>query len=102
MRSTLVILAASIAMLGASFTAPVAQADTRPDPCAGAVVQYEDDPCWTWTRDGNGRRGVTLKSGAIRVVGTCAFRKLDRRGAIDWTRTDRLRGDFTARNRRCK
>ena len=61
----------------------------------------EDMPCWTWSIHGNMRRGVILKSrryagGYFAVVGVCRFQRLYHAKRIDWERTDRLRGDWTA------
>jgi hypothetical protein len=96
---TLILAAASIAAIHA---AP-AQADyTDPRTCHRAeIVQYEDDFCWDWTRDGNGSRGVVVKGEqTVRIVGPCGFRRL--LGRIDWKQTDHVRGDGFAAKHGCK
>lgn len=73
---------------------------------SSAPTCEEDQKCWTWSTMGNEKRGVILRShiyagGVFRVVGPCTFRKLELSGRIDWTRTDRLRGDHLARRYGC-
>lgn len=68
------------------------------------VACQEDAPCWVWSTMGNHRRGIDTVDGARGViVGPCRFARLYR--YIDWSRTDHLRGDATARaagTRGCK
>lgn len=67
------------------------------------VECFEDQPCWTWSTMGNRKRGIVLAgSRRHKVVGVCAFKRLDRRGRIDWHRTDRIRGDMSARRHKCQ
>jgi hypothetical protein len=63
----------------------------------------EDDPsgCWSWSKHGNQRRGITTTSGRHIVVGPCRFAKLDRRDRIDRTQTPKLKGDGWARRHGC-
>lgn len=76
----------------------------------------EDMPCFVWSIDGNGARGVILRKGAshkhcdrtwregaIRycVVDPCGFSFLEHRRLIDWRKTDRLKGDYIARRFGC-
>ena len=71
---------------------------------ASEPVCHEDEPCWTWSKMGNLKRGVTIVkrdgSTAHRVVGVCRFQRLARRGALD-SSTPRLRGDRYALNVNC-
>lgn len=71
---------------------------------------YEDEPCYVWSKTGDLKRGLILKGEtrplsdrrAWTVVGPCAFRRLDARGRIDWTRSEHLRGDWWARLNGCR
>ncbi len=88
-RST--ILVSAILALGAAAA-----------PASAHPACVEDQACWTWSTMGNERRGVYVKNvRAIRTVSTCTFRKMERAARIDWTRTERLRGDHLARRWGC-
>lgn len=57
----------------------------------------EDAPCWTWSRMGNRKRGITTRHPrASRVVGVCGYWRVWHAGNLD-PRTPRLRGDRWAR-----
>ena len=86
----------------ALMVAPDARADVTSCTAAEvAAVEYEDDPCWTWTRHGNGARGVILTNGRTAIVGACEFQRRWYGRSIDRKRTPRLRGDWFARTRGC-
>jgi hypothetical protein len=105
-RLSLIVLSVSAAFLvwAASYADAASPAchDDRPA-CAGKpACAAEDLPCWTWSIHGNQRRGIITKPsrsyphGAFRVVGVCGFQRLYHARRIDWKRTERLRGDWTA------
>ncbi len=104
MRPLLTLLLTTL--LFATLTGTAHADYTAPHPCPSTyVVQYEDDYCFTWSRDGNRARGVTLKGDSApyaHVVSVCAFKRLYRAHRIDWTRTERLRGDYRAVRARCR
>jgi hypothetical protein len=84
----------------ASLAVTVALAATghaAPPPLPAARCGQEDEPTWVWSRCGNRRRGLTTRDGRRLVVGPSAFRALDAARFIDWARSPRLRGDYTAR-----
>lgn len=74
----------------------------------------EDEPCFDWTQDGNGARGVKVlqRNGGSHwtVVGTCRYQTLWYHGRIPYRVTvdgqrvhfnDRLKGDHYARRYGC-
>jgi hypothetical protein len=63
----------------------------------------EDDPCWTWSRMGNRRRGVLdLSTGQRVVVGPCTFRHMWLNGNADVSSaSERMRGDWWAIHHGC-
>jgi hypothetical protein len=83
------------------------QASHAATPC------YEDEPCFVWSKGGDGQRGVTLHTAPATCAGdatagyegpTCTtvvsarrFCRLDRAHRVDWDRTAHLRGDRYAR-----
>lgn len=59
----------------------------------------EGEPCWSWSKMGNKRRGVVLTyGGGRRVVSPRGFCKLDRSYRIDWHETPVMKGDAYARS----
>lgn len=59
----------------------------------------EDQPCWTWSKMGNHKRGVTTAGGKLLVVGPCRFATLYVKGAL--ADTPRMRGDWWAIHHGC-
>lgn len=58
----------------------------------------EDEPCWNWISMGNGKRAIFLKGRKRAIkVGPYAFAIHAKAGRINWKKTRRMRGDFTAR-----
>lgn len=95
----LIPFAAILAAIALSFgCASVAHADAPHASCAHHVVQYEDDPCWSWSSMGNSQRGdVYLRDLRRPIVPTrCGFARLWRTHQIDWSRTPHMRGDWHA------
>lgn len=98
------VLAALFLALG--FAGVYAQA-SHASPC------YEDMPCFVWSQDGNGQRGVILRSapahctwearqdGCITVVSVRRYCRLRRAHRIDLARTAHLKGDGYARDHGC-
>lgn len=98
-------LIAAVVLAGNLASTAIAASPTCHDDraaCEGKpACAAEDMPCWAWSIHGNQKRGVILKSrsypgGAFRAVGICRFQRLVAAKRIDWKRTDRLRGDWTA------
>jgi hypothetical protein len=63
----------------------------------------EDDPCFTWSKMGDRRRGVLdLASGRRVVVGPCTFRHMWMNGNADLSKSsERMRGDWWAIHHGC-
>ena len=103
-----VFLVAAIILAGNLANAAIAASPACHDDraaCSGQpTCAAEDMPCWTWSIHGNQRRGLILKPsasypyGQFRVVGVCRFQRLSAARRIDWKRSARLRGDWTALN----
>lgn len=99
-------VAAILATLLLTLVAATCARAATPTCTTGAhEVRSEDDPCWTWTKDGNGLRGVVTLHGNSLVVGPCRFARLYRTHRIAYrVRVDgrwyaqmpRLRGDVSA------
>lgn len=71
---------------------------------AQPTVCLEDQPCFNWTQDGNGARGVVLETGQTVVVRPCRYQHLWYglyHHHIDRKRTDVLKGDRWARRYGC-
>lgn len=89
---SLAILTTMLGILSASF-APASYAAASP-------VCVEDDPCFRWDMMGNRERGIYIYGRTARViVSPCGYARLHAR--INWTRTPRVRGDYSALHARC-
>jgi hypothetical protein len=97
-------VALAVAAIGAGTHAMDSQAGSVPARVVSAPVHVthlcaEDDPCWTWSRMGNRRRGVIV-DGRRRVVGPCGYAQLRVAGLLD-AGNARLRGDAWALSHGC-
>lgn len=105
-RTLLVCILLGVLLWVALGATACAMADAREARESGTQAResacMEDAPCWTWPTMGNRRRGIVSMSGARVIVGACRFARMARRGRIDWSRTDRLRGDRYARRQGCR
>lgn len=97
------IIAAVYAALFCSLCAFAGHALAAPSP-HGARCGAEDSASWVWSRCGNRKRGITVKRAYVidgsrtgrYTVGPCDFARYAARNMIDWRRTPRLRGDYSA------
>lgn len=98
-RSTILAAAASLSMSAGILTAgAVVSPSLAYKAPSAASTCMEDAPCWTWSKMGDRRRGVTayVRGGTERrVVGPCAFARLYWSGRLA-PHTASLRGDWWA------
>jgi len=71
---TLAAVTATVALMGASTSS--AQAADSSASC------QEDQSCFVWSKMGNLKRGVALKSGKTVVVTACRFQRLSAAGKL--------------------
>ena len=64
--------------------------------CSTHLVRAEDDPCWDWSVNGNGYRGMVTRHGRPLVVNACRFARLWRAGNVDYPPSQHMRGDRNA------